>query len=1394
MTVHDRRLVMNCVAMEELTIPTGTLHIIDAITVLEQLRTDGDTEKQNLYQSCREDGLDSCQFVIDIQSVETSPLLDRAQNKPDVEGSLRQLRKKRLDEWRNTIFITPQAKASLKAPDDAHFPLMENVKEFLESKQHQVFLLLGDSGAGKSTFNKALECILWDAYKKKDGIIPLYISLPAIDRPDQDMVTKHLRRLDFTDAQIKELKAHRKLVLICDGYDESSQTKNLYMANHLNQPDEWQAKMVISCRTEYIGADYRDRFQPEGRNQLSKAAQFREAVFVPFSTSQVDDYIDQYVSLRQPLWRAEEYKQALNSIPSLRELVRNPFLMTLSLEVLPRMMDPGEQLAVSRVTRVLLYDQFIEQWLERGKRRLGEKELSATARAAFDSLSDEGFTVNGIDFLKKLSVAIYKEQGGQPIVEFSRFQDEGSWKTAFFSRDDDTYLLREACPLTKNANQYRFIHRSLLEYGLARAIFDPQEWKKTTLQPSLNRRSSASSIWSFEICDSLVKNVSDNQEPDVSSPLVWRSFVNEPSLLQFLEERVHQEPVFKQQLLDYIEYSKADKKWRTAAANAITILVRAGVEFRWADLRGIQIPGADLSHGVFDSANLQGADLRKVNLNSVSLHGTDLSEAHMKNVQFGELPFLKYDCSVSLCAYSPDGSSFSVALFDGNINVYATSNWDRTSMLCGHTGYVTSIAYSPNGDRIVSCGDDSTVRVWDIATGDCLCIYIGHTVGVDSVAYSPQGNVVASRGEMTVRLWDLEAGDCRSIISGCGYINDMAFSSKGDIASGGWDCRVRLWDVTSGEAHSILIGHTSTIQRIAYSTQGDLLISVGVNCGVRVWEVEAGVCRHIIQVSGSVMLSPKGNQIAFYSVWSMDGIELWDIETGVSVRMLSGPENGNFCIAYSTEGDQIISGGFDNAVRLWDVETGECLQTMTGHTETVSKVHFSPKRDCIASVGGDMTVRLWKVGSGASRKVSNYHSGRVSGLKYLPERNQIASCSSDSTIRLWDAETGICNRTLTGHSNHVSTISYSPQNDQLVSCSEDATVRLWDVGSGACRYILTGHTGRVLHVEFSPQGDQLATAGWDRTVRLWNVKTGECQHILTGHNEVVDVVRYSPQGNQVASADMDGTARLWGVETGVCHHTLTGHSALIQTIEYSPNGNQIASASSDRTLRLWDVEEGACSHIIIGHQGDVACVVYSPRGDQAASASRADRTVRLWDTESGECRHTLVGHRNEIGAIAYSPRGIFIASWNDKGEARLWDVETGECRWTLDYDESIPTFYSSPSPNFVWMHPDDNSFITGGRDGSVKVWDVVGEGNQCCVRMRWRSANGQLTVEDACVQNVQGLSDLNKQLLDQRGAMGDLNLRLHEASKQVMGVSEFKSSSFGPEPQNWSSTSPGFSS
>ncbi|KAF9176523.1 hypothetical protein BGZ51_000416, partial [Haplosporangium sp. Z 767] len=525
-----------------------------AHTVLQKLENNGDAQRQALYHDCISRPPSTYPLRVCPPPLASSSLISRVQDIPDVEDDLRRLKARRLAGRGNGIYIPPQAKAGLQASNDVHFSLMENAKEFLSSDR-QVLLLLGDSGAGKTTFNKELEYDLWNSYKKGEGRIPLHINLPAIDQPHRDLIRKHLLRNGFTEPQIQEMKQHREFILVCDGYDESRQTHNLYASNQLNQAGEWQVKMVISCRSEYLPKDYKGRFQPIGQYHITIPKLFQEAVIVPFSVAQIQEYINQYVSLNNPLWQAKDYLEAFNKVPNLLDLVKNPFLLTLSLEVLPRIVHVERKQGFSgnRITRAALYDEFVEQWLERSKIRTMANDLSPQTKAVFEGLEDEGFTQTGIHFLKRLAVSIYKEQAGHPIVEYLRSNDERAWKTAFFGLEDKIRLLREACPLIRNGNQYRFIHQSLLEYCFTLAVFDPQESKALHPPIDLVHRESAGSLSNFDEQGVSEEKPTSNQQPDLNRPLTWRSFVGEPSILAFLADRVQQEPYFKQQLQGMIE-------------------------------------------------------------------------------------------------------------------------------------------------------------------------------------------------------------------------------------------------------------------------------------------------------------------------------------------------------------------------------------------------------------------------------------------------------------------------------------------------------------------------------------------------------------------------------------------------------------------------------------------------------------------------------------------------------------------------------------------------------------------------------------------------------------------------------------------------------------------------
>ncbi|KAG0214595.1 hypothetical protein BGX31_001056 [Mortierella sp. GBA43] len=1303
---------------------------IAAGTLLQDLQTNGDSSKKALYRSCQEAGSGNHPLKVGLPAVGSPSLLDRVQERPDVEGSLRQLRRQRLKERGSAVYIPPQAKANLQAANESQFSLMEKIDEFLAGEQ-MVFLVLGDSGAGKSTFNKELECQLWQAYKKKSGPIPLHINLPAIDKPEHDMIAKQLRKVEFTEPQIRELKLHRSFILICDGYDESQQTHNLYTSNRLNQPGEWKAKMVISCRSEYLGVDYRDRFQPGDRNQRSESSLLQEAVITPFSMDQVQDYIHQYVSVHRPLWEADDYKGALDLIPSLKELVKNPFLMSLSLEVLPRMVDPGQDLSSTQITRVALYDQFIAHWLERGKKRLGEKNLSPQARGAFESLIDEGFTRNGISYLKRMSAAIYREQGGQPIVSYSRYQDESSWKSEFFSREEEKQLLREACPLIRNGNQHRFIHRSLLEYGVALAVFDPQDWKEMKIpESSVGRRGSMSSLLSLiEEDPSESLTTTGQHELSLDSPIAWRNFVGDPSVLQFLEERVHQEPLFKQQLLDCIEKSKLDKKWRTAASNGITILIRAGVQFNHADLRGIQIPKADLSYGVLDSAQLQGADLRHVDLRGTWLRQADLSKARLAGAIFGELPLLEQESDIKMAIYSPNGATLSVSLSDYSINVYSTSTWDKLFTLSGHTNEIMRIAYSPKGDQLASASADTTVRLWDIETGECIHILQGYDGWAYCVTFSPDGNQVASGNrDSTLNVWDVHSGECLYYLIGhTESVIYVTYSPSGDqLASSSGDGTIHLWDLKKEECHRMLERHDDWVDMVVYSPSGDRLASAGGDDTVRLWDVTTGDCLHVFSDQNGntpfAAFSPKGDLLA--SASRNNTLQLWDVDTGACLHTMSSGSNDDTVksVDFSSHGDLIVSASSDKTVRLWDPNTGACRQTLTGHTRSVYYAEFSPNGRQVVSLSDDKTVRVWDVGTTTSRHASN------------------------------------------GHNWAVWSIKCSPQGGQLATGSSDKTLRFWDISTGSCTHTLVGHTEWIRDVVYSPQGNYIASACDDTTVKLWDTETGDCLHTFTGHTTCVTCVAFSPDGSQLVSGCDDGTLRLWDMETKECTRILNGHFDSVWTVNYSPAGDTIVSGSEDSTLRLWDPATADCRGISIGHSDRVYCTAYSPNGSHIASGGW-DQTIRLWDVASGAALHTLTGHEDEVNGLAFSPQGDLLLSCSDDKSVALWDVASGQRR-------ALFQVFSAGVVDVAWIMDSGVDYVLSTCvDGSMAMWRVVmGDDDQYQMRVRWRVTRGELDVDKATIQDVTGLSRINKQLLKQRGAQGEPADRMRAAINKVVSM------------------------
>ncbi|KAF9548753.1 hypothetical protein EC957_005687 [Mortierella hygrophila] len=517
------------------------------------------------------------------------PLLDRVQEIPEVEKHLHEVALAQLsDHWdhRLYVYIPPQVKASVDAADSDHSPLMEEVMTFLKGER-EVLLLRGVSGAGKTTFNHKLAYDLWTEYTTGGlgGRIPLFINLPESKKPGEKLIAEKLRSLDFDNAQIKELKLTREFILICDGYDERQLLGvNLHTSNGFNGHGRWRAKLIVSCRSQYLPRNYLFDFQPKPRSHppRTSAELYQEAVIIPFMEDQIEEYVKEFVVLPddqvlltdRPKWTVDEYMTRFKDIPNLMDLVGNPFLLSVSLQVLHLVIGDTQDLKTIQVTGVQLYDKFVERWMERGQERLQENQhLPSDQKAALKSLSRENttsFSRHAINYMKNLATSMFErqEQAGNPTIEYSQHAEGDTWKAKFFGDGAEISVLRQASPIVGTGTQFQLLHRSMLEYFYSLDFFDPGETKKTDNH----------GIPSYEaLLDSFRTH-----------KMTKRSIVGEPLVVQFLGERARTDPDWKQMLLVLTDTMETDVESIQGASNAIAILLDAGISVNGIDLRTLR--------------------------------------------------------------------------------------------------------------------------------------------------------------------------------------------------------------------------------------------------------------------------------------------------------------------------------------------------------------------------------------------------------------------------------------------------------------------------------------------------------------------------------------------------------------------------------------------------------------------------------------------------------------------------------------------------------------------------------------------------------------------------------------------------------------------------------------
>jgi WD40 repeat protein len=295
---------------------------------------------------------------------------------------------------------------------------------------------------------------------------------------------------------------------------------------------------------------------------------------------------------------------------------------------------------------------------------------------------------------------------------------------------------------------------------------------------------------------------------------------------------------------------------------------------------------------------------------------------------------------------------------------------------------------------------------------------------------------------------------------------------------------------------------------------------------------------------------------------------------------------------------------------------------------------------------------------------------------------------TDSKPRPVDKE---CGKTY-AHSDDVTRLAISDNSAILVSGSKDGTVKCWNLSNQALVQTFKSEKsprlalspdGKMVAFSISTSGNELKDLPFGKQIKTFEgqcyVFSPDSSRLIVGNKGFLDI--YNLSDDSVRSAPVS--------KAGNSH---------IEAIAISPDGNLIAAGIKQKGVLLFDNAGKELKTLVNNYS--TSALVFSPDGQSLA-------VVRKQTLNSANVETTVISIRDaeklyevdkDLGYPSFSPNGKWLF-WS-KPEIKALHTSSFALR-------ELPAIKNELS---MTLSPDSRYIITGGPDGSIKIWlwpDVI---------------------------------------------------------------------------------------